>query len=464
MAEERHDLTVADGTLVFEATLGDLPSVAPDQDVLVLAWSQGGRGPEWMRIKRGGVEIGREMTGFPGGPLVDGRMSRRHAAVRRERGRWVVQDSGSRNGTRLDGHRLQGQAVLAEGAVLRVGASLFVLSHRKIDLPDPLPGSALVGSSGVMEDLRRAVAAVAPHPNSVLVTGETGTGKEVVAGALHRASGRRGPLVAVNCGAVSDGVLESELFGHRKGSFTGAVGDKEGLFTAADHGTLFLDEVGEMPEALQVKLLRVLETRSVRPIGATREHAVDVRVVAATNRDLVGEVRAGRFRSDLFARLNQWPMHVPPLRERREDIPELARHLLERRGDGGREIGLGLLEALMVHTWTLNVRGLANVLGVAAIACAPGEPMELVERVAAMLEADRLMAEPSEEGAALMRTMPTVAPVRQPAPTPESERVAEALRANNGSVAAAARALGASRQQLYRLIDAEGWNLDDYRS
>ncbi len=460
---ERTDLTVADPTAVFDATLGDLPSVEPEKDVLVLAWSGDGRGPESMPIKRGGVELGREMAGFPGGPLMDGRMSRRHAAIRRERGRWTITDLSSRNGTRLDGSRLEDRATLDKGSVLRLGSSLFVLSRRRRPAQSTPGDSELVGASGDMEAVRRAVAAVAPHPNSVLVTGETGTGKEVVAGALHRASGRSGRFVAVNCGAVSDGVLESELFGHRKGAFTGAVGDKEGLFSAADGGTLFLDEVGEMPEALQVKLLRVLETRKVRPIGSTREHAVDVRVVAATNRDLVDSVRTGRFRSDLFARLNQWPVVLPPLRERREDIPQLAAFLLARRGEAGRGISLGLMEALMVHPWTLNVRGLANVLGVAAIACPPGQPLELVEQVAAMLEADRALAEPAVDPAALMRTMPTVPMVKKPSPTPESAQVAEALTTHKGSVAAAARALGASRQQIYRLIEAEGWNLDDFR-
>ena len=174
------------------------------------------------------------------------------------------------------------------------------------------------------------------------------------------------------------------------------------------------------------------------------------------------EVRLGKVRADLFARLNQWPVHLPPLRERREDIPELSRALLARRGEG-RALSLGLLEALLVHRWTLNVRGLANVLGVAAIASPADQPLELTEQVAAMLEADRAMAEPVVDPAALMRTMPTVPMVKRPSPTPDADAVAEALRANNGSVAAAARAVGASRQQIYRLIESEGWDLDTFR-
>ncbi len=464
MAEQHPDATIVDPTAVIDATQGELPSVAVEREVLVLAWSEAqARGPEVLPIPRGGLTLGRGMTGFAGGPLLDPRMSREHSEIRRDRGRWIVTDLGSRNGTRLDGRKLEGSAALEPGTVLRLGSSLFVYSvyrERKRAVP---VDRQLVGSSSAMEMVREAIAAVAPHDTSVLLCGETGTGKEVVAGALHRASGRAGAFVAVNCGAVSEGVLESELFGHRKGAFTGATADKRGLFEAADGGTILLDEFGEMPEALQVKLLRVLESRAVRPVGANTERPIDARVVAATNRDLVGDVRDGRFRSDLYARLAQWPIDLPPLKDRREDVPELARTMLERRGEGHRRIGLKLLEALMVHSWPLNVRGLANVMGAAVIAAGDDDELAMTPRIEDMLAAERARAEPPDEMISLQSTVPSTYALNRPAPTPESEHVLAALKESKGSVAAAARALGASRQQLYRIVEAEGWDLASFR-
>lgn len=464
MADEQMDATMLDPTAVVDSTLGELPSIELEHDVIVLAWCEAqARGPEVLTIKRGGVTLGRGMTGLPGGELLDPRMSRDHAKIHRERGRWMVTDLGSRNGTRVDGRRLEGTAVLEPGTVLRLGSCLFVFAsykerHRSVP-QDP----QLVGASSAMQDVREAIASVASHDTSVLLQGATGTGKEVVAGALHRASGRAGDFVAINCAAVSEGVLESELFGHRKGAFTGATADKRGLFEAADGGTLFLDEVGEMPESLQVKLLRVLETRTVRPVGGTRERPIDARVVAATNRELVREVREGRFRSDLYARLAQWPIMLPPLRDRREDIPELARTMLHRRGEGHRRLSRKLLEALMVHDWPLNVRGLANIMGAAVIGAGDDDELAITPRIEEMLAAERAMAEPPTGLAALQATQPSTAALKAPAPTPEVEDVLAALKDCKGSVAAAARTLGASRQQLYRIVEAEGWDLSAFR-
>jgi len=229
----------------------------------------------------------------------------------------------------------------------------------------------LIGASPSIEAVRRSIEAVAPYPRTVVVTGETGTGKEIVARLLHRRSGRPGPFVAVNCGGFTEGLLASELFGHVRGAFTGAVHDQPGLFRAARGGTLLLDEAGDLPLPLQATLLRVLETWEVRPVGSVRDVAVDVRVIAASNRELGTLVQQGLFRADLYGRLAQWTIRLPPLRDRRDDIPQLTRVLLARMGSPGRLLTPELEEALLEHPWPLNVRGLLNVLAVASIATTP---------------------------------------------------------------------------------------------
>jgi len=227
--------------------------------------------------------------------------------------------------------------------------------------------SSLVGDSPAIRAVREQIALIAPKPSNVLVTGESGVGKELAARAIHAASRRRaGEFVAVNCGAIPDTLLESQLFGHVRGAFTTAIQANPGLFVIADGGTLFLDEIGELPFALQVKLLRVIEERQVWPVGATKPVAVDVRIIASTNRDLVREVDAGRFREDLFYRLNVVHLRLPPLRERRADIALLADHLRERLNAklGTRFLGIDrdALRLLMAQPWKGNVRELENVL------------------------------------------------------------------------------------------------------
>jgi two-component system response regulator AtoC len=225
----------------------------------------------------------------------------------------------------------------------------------------------VVGVSDPMREVTDLAARVAPFPSTVLLTGESGSGKEAVARAVHRASPRRDrAFVAVNCGAIPENLLESELFGHEKGAFTGADRAREGLFEQADAGTLFLDEIGELSLPLQVKLLRVLQERRIRRVGGNGERAVDVRVLAATARDLVDEVREGRFREDLFYRINVVQIHIPPLRSRPEDIPLLAEHFLrlhsERLGIEAQSLPRELVPVLAQYGWPGNVRELENVI------------------------------------------------------------------------------------------------------
>src|SRR4051794_25351614 len=239
-------------------------------------------------------------------------------------------------------------------------------------LDAPLPG--VVGSSPAMAEVFRLTRQVAPSRASVLIVGETGTGKELIARAIHRLSPRAdGPYVRVNCGALSESLLESELFGHIKGAFTGAIDNKTGRFEAAHGGTIFLDEISSMSFKLQVKLLRVLQEHEFERVGESRTIRVDTRVVAATNQHLEDEVENGRFRDDLYYRLNVVPIYLPPLRERKEDIPALAEFFLQRYATENRKtikgFQPGAIKVLLEHDWPGNVRELENDIERAVVLC-----------------------------------------------------------------------------------------------
>jgi two-component system response regulator HydG len=285
---------------------------------------------------------------------------------------------------------------------------------------------------------------VAPTESTVLVLGESGTGKEVVARYIHELSERaEGPFVSINCGALPETLLESELFGHVKGSFTGAVRDKEGLFTAARGGTFFLDEIAEMAPATQVKLLRVLQEREALPVGGTEPIAVDVRVIAATNRDLDEEIRRGRFRSDLYYRLNVISLHLPPLRERPEDIPLLADAFLERlareRQHPAKHLAPTAVEALLAYEWPGNVRELENALEHGVLVSAGEEivPEALPERTrsrkALPLVAERTHANPTLDAV-------------------ERAYILYVLQTEGGNKSRAAEILGIDPSTLYRKL------------
>ncbi|NJB68421.1 two-component system NtrC family response regulator [Desulfobaculum xiamenense] len=327
-----------------------------------------------------------------------------------------------------------------------------------------------IGQTAHMERVRELVAQAGPTEATVLVTGESGTGKELVAAALHQSSMRvRGPLIKVNCAALPADLLESELFGYVKGAFTGANRDKPGRFQLASGGTLFLDEIGELPMELQAKLLRALQERMVEPLGGVGAVPVDVRIIAATNRDLAVEVAAGRFREDLYFRLNVLEVHIPPLRERMEDLPLLVAHLLEKLGRKNRkpvrEVGPRFLEALAGYSWPGNVRELENALERALVLSRTDSlsVTDLPPQVLAGHAAPRMVPAPvgvSEEEAMASSMSPFAEPepyiAYRPGPTSlddaERQALMDALDAHGGHRQKTADALGISRRTLqYKL-------------
>jgi DNA-binding NtrC family response regulator len=303
----------------------------------------------------------------------------------------------------------------------------------------------IIGRSAAMQEVFALIKRVASSTASVLVTGESGTGKELVARAIHAHSPRRErPFVAINCAAIPETLLESDLFGHKRGAFTDARSDRPGLFVEAGGGTIFLDEIGELPLTLQPKLLRVLQEREVRPLGATKSERVDVRVIAASNRDLESRLRAGRFREDLFYRLNVIHVHLPPLRDRGEDILPLAEHFLARSAPRAGKRLQGFRESakkmLLAYAWPGNVRELENVVE-RAVALAEGDivgPEDLPPAMRDRKNQDRLSSALAQ-GLTLEEL--------------EREYIQRVLAAEGGNKTRAAQRLGLDRKTLYRKLE-----------
>jgi transcriptional regulator with PAS, ATPase and Fis domain len=298
--------------------------------------------------------------------LADVTVSRVHCEVKVRGNAIALRDLGSTNGTFIDGVKVK-EGEIAPGAVLRLGASAVRVEVGDeptfIDVSDRESFGELVGRSLEMRRLYAVLERMAPTDTTLLVQGETGTGKDVVARSLHAASRRAaGPFVAVDCGAIPENLFESELFGHVRGAFSGALTDRKGVMEEASGGTLFLDEIGELPLSLQPKLLRAIETRTVRRVGANTERPVDVRIVAATNRPLAQFVNEGSFREDLYYRLAVVEVSVPPLRARREDIPLLARHFHAKLAGPGADLPESFVSMLGTRSWPGNVRELRNFI------------------------------------------------------------------------------------------------------
>jgi transcriptional regulator of acetoin/glycerol metabolism len=407
-----------------------------------------GRGPE-----RRAEQTGGELTVR----VPDKWMSSRHARIEPSFGRWVLTDTESKNGTIVDGHTTK-RAVLTDGSLIELGHTLFIFFERlsmdteASSMLEMLPGEGPAGFStlhpswaGELTRLRQIASSEIP----MLIEGESGTGKEVIARAIHGQSGRGGAFVPVNCGALPDNLVESELFGYKKGAFSGAQQDHDGLVRAANGGTLFLDEIGDLPPSSQAALLRVLQEREVMPVGGTRAVAIDLRVVAATHRDLDDMVAEGSFRHDLFARLAGFRVTVPTLSERRTDLGILIGALHARMfppDHPGFDIDAARL--LLRYPWPLNVRELEQALATAQV-LAGAEPIRAEH---------------------LPDSVRTGRPPGAPRPVVLNEndqkvrdQVVAALREHQGNVSAVARALDKDRKQIQRWIKRFGLDPGSYR-
>jgi DNA-binding NtrC family response regulator len=385
----------------------------------------------------------------------DARMSQVHARIVRELTRWVVEDAGSKNGVLVNGTRHQ-RAVLSDGDVLLLGRTFFLFRAAspgadrapadRVHVTAPVAGLATFVPSlaAAFDDL----AVVARTGAAILISGETGTGKELVARAVHAFAGRTGAFVAVNCGALPETLAESELFGFRKGAFSGATQDRLGLVRSAHRGTLFLDEIGDLAVGSQATLLRVLQEREVCPVGTSEPVAVDLQVVAATHHDLDAAIAQGRFRRDLHARLAAFTLRLPALRERLEDFGLLIAELLTRMpvGPAGPvRFSVEAVAAMLRHDWPSNIRELAACL-VVATALARGEPVQ-----------PEHLPEAVRGGAAARDRDP-----REVGDARRAELVA-LLTAHGGNISAVARAAQRSRVQIHRLLRHFGIDAEQFR-
>ncbi len=383
--------------------------------------------------------------------LTDPYVSGFHARVYMKDGRPMIEDVGSRNGVFLGDQKIQAAEATA-GAQIRLGQTVMLVAEQNPEQTTTQAGrqsGQMIGKSEPIEKLRKILRRVAGSDIPVLLTGETGTGKEVAATLVAELSPRSGkPLIVINCGALTKDLVESELFGHEKGAFTGANERKVGAFEAANGGTLFLDEIGELPLDMQPKLLRALENSEVRRLGSPKSFHVDVRVIAATNRKLEEEVAAGRFREDLLHRLNIVTVELPPLRRRASDIEELAMHFVSAFSPGNEVVALapGALEKLKGHVWPGNIRELRNTIQRAVLM-----------RMGDAVEAEDITFAPSsfEHRAAVSEalTSRTLADL-------EKEAITTELIRHKGNKKEAAAALGVSRSTIHRKIEDYGIDLE----
>jgi len=386
--------------------------------------------------------------------LTDTFVSRRHCSVAPHAQGFAIADLGSRNGTVIDGVAV-GKVVAPPGACLRIGKTLVQLvpADEVVDIPPTESDrfgqlyGASISMRTVFAILERAAKSAAP----VLFLGESGTGKELMARGVHDASPRRdGPFVVFDCGASTETLIESDLFGHVRGAFTGAAGERVGAFAAAHGGTLFLDEIGDLPVALQPKLLRMLEAGEVVPLGGRKPEKYDVRVVAATHRDVFGEVARGGFRGDLYYRLAVVEVHVPPLRQRIDDLATLVKMFLDRAGAPQHEVGGAALARLERYHWPGNVRELRNVITRAVALAGPDDDFQSLPFVL------RPTASAPEEASVFRADRPFHEAKDALIARFEREYLSDLVQRAGGNLSAAARLAGLERKFLYKLLERSG--------
>jgi DNA-binding NtrC family response regulator len=388
--------------------------------------------------------------------LTDAFVSRRHCSIAPHPQGFAVADLGSRNGTVIDGVAV-GKVVAPPGACLRIGKSLVQLvpADEVVDIPPSTNDrfGALYGGSIAMRQVFAILERAAKSPAPILFLGESGTGKELMARGIHDHSPRKaGPFVTFDCGASTENLIESDLFGHVRGAFTGAATDRVGAFAAADGGTLFLDEIGDLPVGLQPKLLRMLEAGEVVPLGGRKPEKYDVRVVAATHRDVFAEVARGGFRGDLYYRLAVVEVHVPPLRQRKEDVAHLVRLFLERAGAAqlAAQVGGTALERLERYHWPGNVRELRNVITRAVALSGPDDDFQSLPFVL------RPTAAAPDEAPAFRADRPFHEAKDELIARFEREYLADLVQRAGGNLSQAARLAGLERKFLYKLLERAG--------
>jgi DNA-binding NtrC family response regulator len=397
--------------------------------------------------------------------LQDPAVSRRHASVSHVAGRLTVRDLGSRNGTLVGGVKIK-EAQVPLGAVLTLGKTTIALQPRwymrEVSPSTERRFGELVGDSVAMREVFALLQRAAQAEVTVLIEGESGTGKELAARSIHAASSRaRGPYVVFDCGAVPADLAESELFGHKRGAFSGATSDRQGAFQRAYGGTICLDELGELPLELQPKLLRVLEAGEVRPVGEDTPRKVDVRVVAATNRDLNAEAQRGRFRQDLLYRVEVVRVRLPPLRQRPGDIPALVAHLLPGKLPPGDAIEGENLARLMSYSWPGNVRELRNTLTRAVTLAGPVPFAKLVFNLGPASAAPLTIG---AEFPGVSSRVPYKEAKAQLLESFERAYVAALMERHGGNIQRAAAEAGLSRKHLYELlrrVDVEAADEDE---